>query len=235
MADNEFDVRFLREAALIGDEAFLKLKNSSVIVFGLGGVGSYAAEALARAGVGKLTLVDSDRVDVTNINRQLYALSSTVGALKTQVAAERVKDINPLCEVKTIPEFYNAGDGDKFFSEKFTYAVDAIDTVSAKIDIAVECEKRGIPLIACMGTGNKLHPELFEISDIYKTSVCPLCRVMRRELKSRGIKKLKVVYSKEQPKVNKEMGRVPASISFTPPVAGMLLAAQVIRDICETE
>lgn len=226
---------FSREISLIGRENFKKLNESTVMIFGLGGVGSYAAEALARAGIGRLILVDSDGVDVTNINRQLYALHSTLGIKKVQVAAERIRDINPRCQVEPVAAFYNAGDGDLFFSRECTYVVDAIDTVSAKIDIALQCQKRNIPIISCMGTGNKLHPELFEISDIYKTSVCPLCRVMRRELKNRGVKRLKVVYSKEPPKSESGLGRVPASISFTPPVAGFLLAGEVVKDICQME
>lgn len=234
MADIKHD-QFSREISLIGEEAFEKIKKSKVMIFGLGGVGSYAAEALARSGVGELVLVDSDNVDITNINRQLYALHSTVGMKKTEVAARRIKDINPECNVKTITAFYSAGDGDTFFTEKFDYVIDAIDTVSAKIDIAVECQKREIPLISCMGTGNKLHPELFEVADIYKTSVCPLCRVMRRELKRHNVKKLKVVFSTEMPKTYDEMTRVPASISFTPPVAGLLLGAEVVKDICKIE
>lgn len=236
MADNVLiKEEFSREISLIGEENFRKLNESTVMIFGLGGVGSYAAEALARAGIGKLILVDSDDVDISNINRQLYALHSTLGIEKVEIAAERIKDINPNCAVKSVAAFYNAGDGEKFFTDNCTYVVDAIDTVSAKIDIALECQNRNIPLISCMGTGNKLHPELFEISDIYKTSVCPLCRVMRRELKNRGVKKLKVVYSKEQPKSNSQKSRVPASISFTPPVAGFLLAAEVVKDICQIE
>ncbi len=234
MADNTvINSEFTREISLIGKDAFDKLRESTVMIFGLGGVGSYAAEALARAGIGKLVLVDSDKVDITNINRQLYALHSTVGMNKTQVAAQRIHDINPHCITQTVTAFYNAGDGDKFFTDSYSYVVDAIDTVSAKIDIAVECEKRKIPLISCMGTGNKLHPELFEICDIYKTSVCPLCRVMRKELKNRNVGKLKVVYSKEQPQSSDKLSRVPASVSFTPPVAGMLLAAEVVRDVCQ--
>lgn len=236
MADNGLiKEEFSREISLIGEENFRKLNDSTVMIFGLGGVGSYAAEALARAGIGKLILVDSDDVDISNINRQLYALHSTLNVKKVEIAAERIKDINPNCTVKSIAAFYYAGDGEKFFTDNYTYVVDAIDTVSAKIDIALECQNRNIPLISCMGTGNKLHPELFEISDIYKTSVCPLCRVMRRELKNRGVKKLKVVYSKEQPKSNSQKSRVPASISFTPPVAGFLLAAEVVKDICQIE
>lgn len=236
MADNGLiKEEFSREISLIGEENFRKLNDSTVMIFGLGGVGSYAAEALARAGIGKLILVDSDDVDISNINRQLYALHSTLNVKKVEIAAERIKDINPNCTVKSIAAFYNAGDGEKFFTDNYTYVVDAIDTVSAKIDIALECQNRNIPLISCMGTGNKLHPELFEISDIYKTSVCPLCRVMRRELKSRDVKKLKVVYSKEQPKSNSQKSRVPASISFTPPVAGFLLASEVVKDICQIE
>lgn len=236
MADNGLiKEEFSREISLIGEENFRKLNESTVMIFGLGGVGSYVAEALARAGIGKLILVDSDDVDISNINRQLYALHSTLNVKKVEIAAERIKDINPNCTVKSIAAFYNAGDGEKFFTDNYTYVVDAIDTVSAKIDIALECQNRNIPLISCMGTGNKLHPELFEISDIYKTSVCPLCRVMRRELKSRDVKKLKVVYSKEQPKSNSQKSRVPASISFTPPVAGFLLASEVVKDICQIE
>ena len=236
MADNGLiKEEFSREISLIGEENFRKLNDSTVMIFGLGGVGSYVAEALARAGIGKLILVDSDDVDISNINRQLYALHSTLNVKKVEIAAERIKDINPNCTVKSIAAFYNAGDGEKFFTDNYTYVVDAIDTVSAKIDIALECQNRNIPLISCMGTGNKLHPELFEISDIYKTSVCPLCRVMRRELKSRDVKKLKVVYSKEQPKSNSQKSRVPASISFTPPVAGFLLASEVVKDICQIE
>ncbi len=236
MADNVLTKEeFSREISLIGEENFRKLNESTVMIFGLGGVGSYAAEALARAGIGKLILIDSDEVDITNINRQLYALHSTLGTKKVQIATERINDINPQCKTEAIAAFYNAGDGEKYFSSSCTYVVDAIDTVSAKIDIALECQKRSIPLISCMGTGNKLHPELFEVSDIYKTSVCPLCRVMRRELKNRGVKKLKVVYSKEQPWSSTQLSRVPASISFTPPVAGFLLAAEVVRDICKIE
>ena len=235
MADRLMKEEFSREISLIGEENLEKLNESTVMIFGLGGVGSYAAEALARAGIGKLILVDSDDVDISNINRQLYALHSTLGIKKVEIAAERIRDINPSCKTQAIAAFYNAGDGEKFFADSCTYVVDAIDTVSAKIDIALECQSRNIPLISCMGTGNKLHPELFEISDIYKTSVCPLCRVMRRELKNRGIKKLKVVYSKEQPKSSSQKSRVPASISFTPPVAGFLLAAEVVKDICQIE
>lgn len=236
MADNGLmKEEFSREISLIGEENLEKLNESTVMIFGLGGVGSYAAEALARAGIGKLILVDSDDVDITNINRQLYALHSTLGIKKVEIAAERIRDINPGCKTQTIAAFYDAGDGEKFFTDNCTYVVDAIDTVSAKIDIALECQSRNIPLISCMGTGNKLHPELFEISDIYKTSVCPLCRVMRRELKNRGVKKLKVVYSREQPKSSSQKSRVPASISFTPPVAGFLLAAEVVKDICQIE
>lgn len=234
MADNRLmKEEFSREISLISEENFKKLNESTVMIFGLGGVGSYAAEALARAGIGKFVLIDSDEVDITNINRQLYALHSTLGIKKVQIAAERINDINPKCKTETIAAFYNSGDGEKYFLNPCTYVVDAIDTVSAKIDIALECEKRNIPLISCMGTGNKLHPELFEVSDIYKTSVCPLCRVMRRELKNRGVKKLKVVYSKEQPWSSTQLSRVPASISFTPPVAGFLLAAEVVKDICQ--
>lgn len=222
---------------LIGEDGISRLANSHVAVFGLGGVGSYTAEALARAGVGELTVVDNDTVSVTNINRQLYALTSTVGMKKTQVAAERISQINPECKVHIIDGFYLEENSADFFLYNYDYVADAVDTVQAKLSLAVECRKRGIPLIACMGTGNKLDPTEFRVSDISKTSMCPLCRVMRRELKVRGIDSLKVVWSPEKPikpaVTAEESTRraLPGSISFVPPVAGMIMAGEIIKDL----
>lgn len=226
---------FSRERMLLGEEAVERLQKSHVIVFGLGGVGSFAVEALARAGIGELTLVDHDTVSLTNLNRQLYALHSTMGRWKAEVACERVRDINPGCRVHVIPEFYLPEHAERFWGARYDYIVDAIDTVSAKIDLACRAQEMEIPIIASMGTGNKLDPSRFEVADIYDTQVCPLCRVMRRELKKRGVKKLKVVYSREEPRkpapCGEETGKraVPGSISFVPPAAGLLLAGEVIR------
>lgn len=229
--------RFSRSEMLIGEDGIKKLANSHIAVFGLGGVGSYTAEALARAGVGELTVVDNDTVSVTNINRQLYALTSTVGMKKTQVAAERISQINPECKVHIIDGFYLEENSADFFLYNYDYVADAVDTVQAKLSLAVECRKRGIPLIACMGTGNKLDPTEFRVSDISKTSMCPLCRVMRRELKVMGIDSLKVVWSPEKPikpaATAEESTRraLPGSISFVPPVAGMIMAGEIIKDL----
>ena len=229
--------RFNREIMLVGEEGLNKLSSCHVAVFGLGGVGSYTAEALARAGVGELTIIDNDTVSVSNINRQLYALSSTVGMDKTEVAKKRIEDINPDCKVNVRTEFYLPENAESFFDVKYDYIADAIDTVSAKLDLAEQAQKRNIPMIACMGTGNKLDPTQFRVSDINKTSVCPLCRVMRRELKLRNVKKLKVVWSPEMPLKPRESGEnvnkraVPGSISFVPPVAGMIMAGEIIKDL----
>lgn len=230
---------FSRFEMLVGLPKVQKLKNCHIAVFGLGGVGSFVVEALARSGVGKLTLIDNDTISITNINRQLFALHSTIGMKKTQVAKNRVLDINPNCEVYTIDEFYLPENADIFFNDNYDYIIDAIDTVTSKLDLAVRCYKNNIPLISCMGTGNKLDASLFEICDIYKTQTCPLCRVMRRELKARNIPNLKVLYSPEPvitpQNADKNTGQkqVPASASFVPPVAGMLLAGEVIRDLIE--
>lgn len=222
---------FSRTERLIGEDALRKLQNSNIIIFGLGGVGSYTAEALARSGIGKMTVVDKDTVDITNINRQLYALRSTVGKPKAEVAKARMLDINPECEITAIQKMYLPENAEEFNLSQYDYIVDAIDNVTAKIDLAVKAEQLGIPIISSMGTGNKLDPTAFKVSDIYKTSVCPLCRVMRTQLKKRGVKKLKVVYSEEMPKTDGE--RTPASISFVPPAAGLIIAGEVIRDITE--
>lgn len=229
------DSRFMRSGMLLGAQGLEKLKNSNVILFGLGGVGSYTAEALARAGIGKITLVDSDKVSVSNINRQLCALDSTVDKYKTEVVAARIYDINPDCSVKIITDFYLPENSEKFNLTDYDYIADAIDTVSAKIDLAVKAQEYGIPIISCMGTGNKLDPSAFRISDIYKTSVCPLCRVLRYELKKRGVKKLNVVWSDEIPikPESEENSRVPGSVSFVPGAAGLIMAGKIINDICK--
>ena len=221
---------FKRTEALIGTEDLEKLKNSHVAVFGVGGVGGYVAEALIRSGIGTLTLIDNDTVKESNINRQVIALHSTIGEMKTEVFRKRAIDINPDITVNTVDLFFLPENRKKINFTAFDYVVDAIDTVSGKITITEECNNAGVPLISSMGTGNKLDPSAFEISDIYKTSVCPLARVMRYELKKRGIKKLKVLYSKEQP-VKTENGRMPSSISFVPSVAGLIIAGEVIKDL----
>ena len=232
---------FIRTAQILGEEGFSKLKNASVAVFGLGGVGSHCAEALARSGIGKLFLIDSDEVAPSNINRQSIALISTIGRKKTEVLKEKIADINPDCEVYLCESFVLPENIEEVFSHfpgKLDYIIDAIDTVSAKLALVSYAKETDTPIISSMGTGNKLHPELFKIADIYKTNVCPLCRVMRRELKKREISRLKVLYSEEVPHTpqtegeEKSSGRpAPASIAFVPPVAGLIIAGEVIRDI----
>lgn len=226
MADNWLQ----RQNALIGEEATDRLKNSRVMIFGIGGVGSYVTEALCRAGVGSLILVDGDCVSESNINRQLIADTETIGRPKAEVGAERVRRINPLCDV--IPEnVFADGTNTASLLEKYSpdYIVDAIDCVSTKLLIAVWAEEHSTPIISSMGTGNKLDVTKFKIDDIYKTSVCPLARVVRRELKSRGVKSLTVLYSTEEPVKTGE--RVPASISFVPSSAGLMIAGHVIKSI----
>ena len=239
--------QYARTELLIGEDGLKRLKDSSVMVFGVGGVGSHCIEALARSGVGRLILVDNDAVSVTNINRQSIAYHSTIGRMKTEVMRERIRDIDPAITVRTYETFVlpdNLADlldqAEKNTNGKIDYIIDAIDTVSAKIALVEESLKRGIRLISSMGTGNKLHPELFEIADLADTSVCPLCRVMRRELKQRGIMHLKVLYSKEKPvdtcgrSTGEDSGArrsLPGSISFVPPVAGLLIAGEVIREL----
>lgn len=223
------DERFSRQARIIGDEKMNILKNSSVIVFGLGGVGGAAAEALVRGGIGKIAIVDKDVVDITNINRQLIATDETVGMKKTDAAEKRFSLINPDLIIEKFDLFYLPETAEKINLSDYDFIIDAIDNVTAKIELIVRAEKQGVPIISSMGTGNKLSPDMFEIADIYKTSVCPLARVMRRELKNRGVKKLKVVYSKEEP--IKTDSSVPGSVSFTPPVAGYLAASYVIKNL----
>lgn len=226
------DQRFSREDRLIGKENRIELSKKTVAVFGLGGVGSFATEALARAGVGKLVICDGDVVDITNVNRQLYALSSTVGKPKTEVACQRIKDINPDAEVIKKQLFFNADTILEFDFSEYDYVVDCIDTVTSKL-LLVECAKSAYkPVICCLGAGNKLDPTGFRVADIYKTDVCPLAKVMRRELRKRNVDSLKVVYTKEPPVTPKgEDKRTPASISFVPPVAGFIVAGEVIKDL----
>lgn len=230
---------FQREELLIGKENLIKLKNSHVIVFGVGGVGGFTVEALVRAGVGKITVVDYDTVDTTNLNRQIIATQNTIGKDKVEVIKERAISINPNIEIIAIKEKYNSETRDIFFKEKkYDYIVDAIDLVSSKLDLIETAHKLNIPIISSMGTGNKINPTMLEIADINKTSVCPLARVMRKELKTRNIKKLKVVYSKEIPMkpLNEDGGREKyknvGSISFVPSVAGLIIASEVVKDIC---
>ncbi len=229
---------FTRAAMLLGRDGIDTLRKKTVMVFGLGGVGSFVTEALARGGVGKLILIDNDTVNITNINRQLIALHSTLGQKKTTVTAARVKDICPDTTVETHELFYLPETADALAFDGVDYIVDAIDTVSGKLEIAVRANATGVPLISCMGTGNKLDPSKLTVTDIYKTETCPLAKVMRRELKCRGIQKLKVVYSTE-PAIKvlapaDGTRPTPGSISFVPSVAGLLTAAEVIKDLLKT-
>ena len=229
--------QFSRTELLIGKEGIEKLQNAKVAVFGLGGVGSYVVEGLARAGVGNFLLVDKDTVDITNINRQIIATHKTIGKPKVDVSKERIIDINPNANIETIQEFFMP-ESPEVFDNTFDYIVDAVDTVTAKIELTVRAKKLNIPIISSMGTGNKLDPTKFEVIDIFKTSVCPLAKVMRKELKARSIDNLKVIYSKEEPikpKLDSEGKRVPASISFVPSVVGLIIAGEVIKDIINKE
>lgn len=241
-----------RTELLIGKDALDKLANSKVMVFGVGGVGSFTVEALARAGVGNLILVDDDTVCLTNLNRQIHATYKTVSKNKVEVMKERVLSVNRKCNVETIQVFVTPDNLGEIIPDDVDYVVDAIDTVSAKIALAVYCEQKGIKLMSSMGTGNKLNPAEFKVTDIYKTKVCPLAKVMRYELRKRGVKKLKVVYSEEMPRKPKvedvvtcktgcvctggtkkcaSKRQIPGSISFVPPVAGMIIASEVVKDL----
>ena len=245
--------QFSRTELLIGKEGIEKLENSKVAIFGIGGVGSFVTEGLVRAGVGNFVLVDDDKVCLTNLNRQIIATRKTIGKYKVDVMKERILEINPNANVETYKEFYMPDSKEKILDESITYVVDAIDTVTAKLELVTNCDKLNIPIISAMGTGNKLNPMAFEITDIYKTSVCPLAKVMRKELKKRNIKKLKVLYSKEEPIKPSESEentcktncicppgtkrkcsvkkQIPGSISFVPTVAGLIISGEVIKDI----
>lgn len=225
-----------RTALLLGEGAVEKLKSSKVAVFGVGGVGGYICEALARTGVGELHIFDRDTLSVSNINRQIIATHSTVGRDKVDVMRERILDINPSCRVVAHKVFYLPENADEFDLSQYDYIADAVDTVSAKLELVCRADKLGTPIISAMGAGNKLDPVAFEVSDIYKTEGCPLARVMRRELKARGVKKLKVVYSKEEPKksplIDSESGKaVPGSVSFVPSVMGLIMAGEIIKGL----
>ena len=245
--------RFSRTELLIGEEAMQKLNASRVAVFGVGGVGGYTVEALVRSGIGAIDIIDDDKVCLTNINRQIIATTDTIGKYKVDVAEERIKSINPDCKVYKHQTFYSNETANEFDFSKYDYVVDAIDTVTGKIELVMQADKAKTPIICSMGAGNKLDPTAFEVADIYKTSVCPLARVMRHELKKRGIKKLKVVYSKEKPitpiddmaiscKTNcicppetarkcTQRRQVPGSTAFVPSVAGLIIASEVIKDL----
>lgn len=231
------DNQFSRTEILIGKESMEKIKKAKVCIFGVGGVGSFVCEGLARAGIGKFILIDNDAVSLTNLNRQLIATHKTIGKDKVDVMKERILEINPEAKVDIFKTFYMPDCKEKILDESVDYIVDAIDTVTAKVHLIMEANKLNIPIISSMGTGNKLDPTKFEITDINKTSVCPLAKVMRKELKQRGIKKLKVLYSKEEPlkvlvseeKISKK--NVPGSISFVPSVAGLIIAGEVIKDL----
>ena len=232
--------QFSRSQILLGEEAMQKLYGTRVAIFGIGGVGGYTAEALVRSGVGQLDLIDSDTISVTNINRQLFATHSTVGQQKVEVAKQRLLDISPQAQIRTFPVFYNLDAADQFDLSQYDYIVDAIDTVSAKLILAERAFAAGTPIISCMGAGNKLDGTAFQVTDISKTSICPLARVMRKELKKRGISHMKVVYSTEE--ALKPVGaeeeaaaigkrQIPGSTSFIPGIAGLILAGEVIKDL----
>ena len=245
--------QFSRTQLLLGQDGMEKLKNARVAVFGVGGVGGYAVEALARSGVGALDLIDDDKVCLTNINRQIIATRKTVGKDKVDVAEERVHDINPDCVVRTYKTFFMPETASQFDFKEYDYVIDAIDTVTGKIELVLQAQSAGVPIISSMGAGNKLDPTAFEVADLYKTSVCPLAKVMRRECKKRGIKHLKVVYSKEQPirpledmsiscrqhcicppdaeRKCTERRDIPGSTAFVPSVVGLIIAGEVIKDL----
>ena len=224
---------------LITHEKIEQLKQSHVIVFGVGGVGGYVVEALVRSGIGHITIVDNDVVSLTNLNRQIIATRQTIGLKKVDVMKERILSINPDCEVNTLEMFYLPENADQIDLTQYDYVIDAIDTITSKIELAMRCEQLHVPLISSMGTGNKMNPAMLEVSDIYKTSVCPLAKVMRRELKARHVRHLKVVYSKElpiKPQVSNEQTNkrtVPGSTAFVPSSAGLLIASEVVKDLLQ--
>ncbi|OFI07020.1 tRNA threonylcarbamoyladenosine dehydratase [Clostridium acetireducens DSM 10703] len=227
---------FSRTELLIGGEALNKLKNSKVIIFGVGGVGSFAIEALVRAGLGNITIVDNDYISVSNINRQIHANFNTVGKYKVEVMKDRILSINPNCNVEYYKLFADKNNINSLLNKNIDYVIDAIDTVSSKLEIITWCKRNNVKIISSMGTGNKLNPTMFKIADIYETKVCPLAKVVRRELRKRNIECLKVLYSEEEPikisKIQNESKKIiPGSISFVPPVAGMIIASEVIKDL----
>lgn len=242
---------FSRSELLLGTEGLKKLKNSKIAIYGIGGVGTFAAEALARSAVGSFVLVDDDDICLTNINRQIHATRKTIGKAKVELMKERILDINPKAEVITYKELYNSESADRLLSTDYDYVIDAIDMVSAKLDLIERCKDKNIPIISSMGAGNKLDPTRFEVTDIFKTSICPLAKVMRKELKKRGVKDLKVVFSKEEPMTplvidsdcktdcicpNKDRTctvrhQIPGSVAFVPSAVGLIIASVVVRDL----
>lgn len=232
--------QFSRTELLIGKEGINKLGNAKVAIFGIGGVGSFVVEGLARAGVQNFVLIDNDKVSITNLNRQIIATRSTIGKYKVDVMKDRILEINPEANVETYIEFYLPNSKSNIINESLSYVIDCIDTITAKIEIIMQCKKLNIPVISSMGTGNKLDPSKFEITDIYKTSVCPLAKVMRKELKKRQVDKLKVIYSTEEPikpqileNNSNNAKQIPGSISFVPSVAGLMIAGEAIKDIID--
>ena len=221
--------QFSRTAQLLGNENVENLFDKHVIVFGVGGVGGYVVEALARSGIGKISIVDNDVINESNINRQIIALHSTIGKQKVEVLKNRILDINPECQVFVHNQFFLPENSNDFDFSIYDYVVDAVDTVTAKIEIIKKSKESNVPVISSMGTGNKLNPMGFKVSDISKTKVCPLARVMRNELKKRGISKVKCVYSEENPVIQTQ---TPASVAFVPSVAGLLIASEVVKDLC---
>ena len=234
MPNDQTETLLCRTEMLLGREGMQKLAQAHVAVFGIGGVGSFAAEALIRSGIGAVTLVDKDTVSLSNCNRQLIATQKTVGRPKVEVMAERAREIRADVQVYPRREFFLPQSQDWDFSQ-YSYIIDAVDTVSAKIELAVRAQAAGVPIISSMGAGNKLDPAAFRVADLYETSVCPLARVMRRELRRRGITHMKVVYSTEPPRISEDGGRVPGSVAFVPSVAGLLLAGAVVRELCGLE
>ena len=236
---NMIDEKFVRTALIFGDEGMSRLSRSRIAVFGVGGVGGHCVQALARAGIGAIDVFDDDVVSITNINRQAVAVTSTVGLPKVEVIRDQMLDINPQIRVECRRMFYTPENADEVDLSVYDYVVDAIDTVKAKVELICRCKAIGVPVISAMGAGNKLDPTAFEVEDIHKTSVCPLCRVMRTQLKKRGIKKHKVVYSREEPLrivAEESAGRhAPGSVSFVPPVVGLIIAGEVIRELARGE
>lgn len=240
MRGTRMQERLARTEMLLGSEAMERLRTARIAVFGVGGVGGYIAEALARSGVGEIDLIDSDKVAESNINRQIIALSGTVGQYKVDVMRDRIKEINPEIKVNVFPCFFLPENKEQFDFNSYSYIADAVDTVTAKIELVMQAKEHQVPIISSMGAGNKLNPAAFEVADIYKTSVCPLAKVMRRELKKRGVERLKVVYSKEEPLKplleeaapdGSSRRSIPGSIAFVPSVAGLLMAGEIVKDI----